>query len=225
MEVTKQFVNSVILDREAHLDVFELSREAEFLTVLFGGSGIDEDEYDRRSKMIIPVFDSVFTEARIQSIKTVFIHVTAPFDVPLARFPEFPEALQQWNLHVWTELLSAWGNLPVFISSFSGGAALAFNGAHTHPRCIGGAAIAWDALPGSFRRPDHWPAKLQLHAGSEDRVCGHRENQKVAERLIDAGQAELTQYARTDHSIVSYVRNGCIKDLIQYAATLHAGNK
>ncbi|MCM2374004.1 hypothetical protein [Aporhodopirellula aestuarii] len=220
MNAKKKLINSVILDREAHLDVFEISSEPRFVIVMFGGSGIDQAEYARRSKSVVTCFDSIFAASPIRSIPTTLIYITAPYDVPFARFGEFPEALQAWTAHVWTELLSHWHNAPIFLSSFSGGAPLAFNGVHDRQGCFGGAAIAWDGLAGTFRCPDHWQSKLQLYAGREDRVCGHRENQLVAQRLIDRGEAELSWYAKTGHSIVQYVRNGCINDLILHAARI-----
>jgi hypothetical protein len=59
MKSHKLTITSNLLGRMAHADVFELGSPQTFLFVLFGGSGIDEEEYERRAKSVIPVFDPV----------------------------------------------------------------------------------------------------------------------------------------------------------------------
>ena len=46
MKSHKRSITSVLLQRIAHADVFEIGVLPTFLFILFGGSGMDEDEYE-----------------------------------------------------------------------------------------------------------------------------------------------------------------------------------
>jgi hypothetical protein len=137
MKSYKRSIASSLLGRTAHADVFELGSSPSFLFVLFGGSGIDEEEYERRSKSVIPVFDPVLERLAQGGANAILVHVTAPYDVPFNRFAENPSAAELWRAHVLEELLSPWPHLPYFVCGFSGGAALALNGLQMDPRCFG----------------------------------------------------------------------------------------
>src|SRR5581483_5703470 len=54
MRSYKHGIHSVLLHRMAHADIFEVGAAAPtFLFALFGGSGVDEEEYERRSHTVI----------------------------------------------------------------------------------------------------------------------------------------------------------------------------
>lgn len=205
----KIWFESRILDRKAHLDVFSSNKRPRAIVLLFGGSGIDEEEYCRRGKTLIPVFDQLLSKSGILADLT-FVHATAPFDIPYARFNDFPDAIEKWNSHVTQELLRPWRELPFLVSSFSGGACLAFNGIQANHRCIGGAALGVDSLPDNFSCPRHWPEKLKIFSAPSDPVCNAISNRIVIDRMVNEGQAvdhllpsgrhRLTDYA-TEHGL------------------------
>jgi hypothetical protein len=163
MRSYKRRIHSALLNRVAHADIFEVGAAPRFLFVLFGGSGVDEEEYERRSHTVIPVLGPVLERLAAGGMNVVAVYVSAPYDVPFNRFASNPAAAEAWNAHVLTELLEPWSKLPYFASGFSGGAALAFNGLQKDSRCFGGAALGADALPPGFVCPDHWAEKLRLY--------------------------------------------------------------
>ena len=59
MKSHKRRVESAILRRTPHADVFEVGDRPRFLFVLFGGSGVNEEEYEVRGKSVIPTFGGV----------------------------------------------------------------------------------------------------------------------------------------------------------------------
>ncbi len=139
MRSYKHRIHSVLLHRMAHADIFEVGAAAPtLLFILFGGSGVDEEEYERRSHTVIPIFGPVLERLSHGAVNTVMAYVSAPYDVPFNRFASDPSSAGTWNAHVLTELLKPWSKLPYFVSGFSGGAALALNGLHKDPRCFGG---------------------------------------------------------------------------------------
>lgn len=215
MDEHKRLITSALLGRAAHADVFELGGPPRFLFVLFGGSGVDEEEYASRSRSVVP-----FLAPALHSCETrgtpVVVHVCAPFDVPFARFAAHPREIDTWNAHVLTELLAPWPALPYFVSGFSGGAALALSGLHDHPRCFGGAALGADALPRRFVCPPHWKGKLQLYCAPDDAVCAAPANRQTADALVHRGQAEEIWLTRGRHRLEDYAA-GCLGELIRYA--------
>ena len=217
MRAQKHVISSSLLNRIAHADIFEIGAEPKFLLPLLGGSGVDEDEYERRSRTVIPIFDRLFEWLTRREINAVVAYVSAPYDVPFNRFAEEPAAVDTWNLHVLTELLAPWSNLPYFVSSFSGGAALAFNGLHKETQCFGGAALGADAVPPSFECPPHWTEKLRLYCAPDDLVCNHPVNRQLAQTLEDRGQAEVFQLECGRHSLVDYCTTECLGELIRFA--------
>ncbi|OGQ12274.1 MAG: hypothetical protein A2026_18110 [Deltaproteobacteria bacterium RBG_19FT_COMBO_46_12] len=53
---------SKILRREFYIDLFTSKEKAKFLIMYYGGSGVDRTKYEKRSKKIIPVFDTCFLQ-------------------------------------------------------------------------------------------------------------------------------------------------------------------
>jgi hypothetical protein len=168
MKSAKQIIRSDLLGRMAHADAFEIGASPAYLFVLFGGSGVDEEEYERRSQSVIPIFGPLldWLEQCVPSL--VLVYVSAPYDVPFNRFASEPSAVQTWNEHVATELLEPWAKLPYFVSGFSGGAALALNGLQADSRCFGGAVLGADGIPRQFVCPKHWAEKLRLYITPQD---------------------------------------------------------
>ena len=220
MRSYKRCVDSVLLERMAHADVFEIGTTPRFLFLLFGGSGVDQEEYERRSKTVIPIFGSVLEGLSNSNINAVMVYVSAPYDVPFNRFPTDPSSAATWNAHVLTELLEPWPQLPYFVSGFSGGAALALNGLEKDPRCFGGAALGADAIPPDFKCPNHWADKLRLYAAPHDRVCNHPANRRIAEALEGRGQAEEFELRSGGHSLPDYSTPDCLGELIRFAGSI-----
>ena len=213
----KRCIQSHILGRMAHADVFELSTMSAGLVVFFGGSGVDDEEYIKRSKTLVPVFDSVFDRNGESPI--TFVYISAPYDVPYNRFAREPKALADWNAHVLIELLNPWSELPFYVCSFSGGAALALNGVHQDPRCLGGADFGADAIPASFERPDHWKQPLQLYCGPHDAVCNHPANQELYTKLEVQEQASLVRLGQGGHRLVDYATPECLGEFLRSTST------
>ena len=168
MKSYKHCFFSYLLARDVHLDVFELGTQVDHLLLLFGGSGIAEEDYIARQSTVIPIFDSLLRNYHQTNL--VLLHVTAPFDVPFARFRDHPEHAQRWQNHILTELLTPWEKTPFWVSGFSGGAVLALSGVHTALHCRGAAVFGADQLSSQFQYPDHWPMPLQVFEAQNDRV-------------------------------------------------------
>lgn len=218
MKAYKRSITSSLLGRAAHADVFELGSSPSFLFVLFGGSGIDDEEYERRSETVIPVFDEVLQG--LPGTNAVVVHVTAPYDVPFNRFAENPSAAELWKAHVLDELLSPWSDLPYFVCGFSGGAALALNGLQKEPRCFGGAALGADAIPRDFVCPDNWGGKLRIYSAPNDRVCNHSANRQVIETLEERGELEEFHLRSGGHRFADYATAECLGELLRLASTV-----
>jgi len=92
MESYKRLIHSDLLNRTAHADVFKIGNGTAFLFVLFGGSGVNKGEYERRARSVIPLFEQVLDQAARIGMSFTFIHATSPYDVPLRRFAEEPDA-------------------------------------------------------------------------------------------------------------------------------------
>jgi predicted esterase len=223
MRSYKRRIHSALLNRVAHADIFEVGAAPRFLFVLFGGSGVDEEEYERRSHTVIPVLGPVLERLAAGGMNVVAVYVSAPYDVPFNRFASNPAAAEAWNAHVLTELLEPWSKLPYFASGFSGGAALAFNGLQKDSRCFGGAALGADALPPGFVCPDHWAEKLRLYCAPHDRVCNHPANRRIADDLEGRGQAEQFELRSGAPQLADYATPECLGELIRFAGSVAPG--
>ncbi len=220
MNASKRSVRSAILDRQAHADVFELGIAPRFLFLLVGASGIDEEEYELRGRSVIPVFDELFRDLDAGGENAVVVHVTAPFDVPFARFAEQPGEAEKWRLHILLELLGPWRPLPYFVAGFSGKIALALNGLDRELRCFGGAAFGADALPARFVRPHHWPEPLRLYAAPHDPVVNDPKNREVVASLVAAGHAVEIRLPSGGHRLADYATPDALGDAVRVAARM-----
>jgi pimeloyl-ACP methyl ester carboxylesterase len=212
----KRRFDSKTLGREAHVDVFELSATRELLFALFGGSGVDDEEYFARGQTVIPVFEQLLPT--LAGLPCVLLHVTAPFDIPFNRFASEPAALKRWNQHVLDELFEPWRELPFFVSGFSGGVALALNGVHAPDRCLGAATFGADAIPPRFACPRHWRHPLQIYCGRHDRVCNHPDNLRIVEELEQRQQAERILLDRAGHRLADYATDEGLGRVLRFAS-------
>ncbi|QDS97194.1 hypothetical protein HG15A2_04540 [Adhaeretor mobilis] len=220
MKKSKQRLNSKVLGpgRPVHADVFKLGPSTDRVVLLFGGSGISEEEYAERSETIIPVFDKLLQ--RLPESNTTFLHATAPYDVPFARFENEPAQAEVWNQHVVSELLQPWKDLPYWACGYSGGAALALNGIHDRKYCVGGAVFGADQVPPDFTCPAQWARPLLMYRGKFDPVCHDPRNRDVASRLNDQGQAEVIDLSAGHHRLADYACHDGVGHLLTLAAAM-----
>ncbi len=223
MQAYKRLVHSRVLNRMAHADVFEIGSVPELLFVLFGGSGLDQEEYDRRSRSIIPVFTPLLQGLASHSLDLVMVYVSAPYDLPFNRFATDHRAAVTWNVHVASEMLEPWARLPFFVTGFSGGVSLGLHGLHEMPRCFGGAGLGADAIPRDFVCPDHWVEKLWLYVAPQDRVANHPVNRNLTEALVTRGQAKVVRLPAGGHQLADYATEDGLGGLIRLASTLVPG--
>jgi predicted esterase len=219
MKKYKRELESALLRRSAHADVIEVGKNPQFLFLLFGGSGIDDEEYQKRSQTVIPLFDRVLESRGKAGNCFIFMHVTAPYDIPYNRVATELDAAFLWSSHVREELIEPWTGLPMFVSGFSGGAALALNGLHLDTNCLGGFAFGADAIPNKFELPKHWRNRLRLYAAPNDRVCNGNSNRRIVERLANCDFAEEIVLSRGGHSLADYATDEGVGDAIELAAS------
>src|SRR5581483_1436765 len=96
MRSHKRRIHSALLNRMAHADIFEVGDAPRFLFVLFGGSGVDEEEYERRSHTVIPVLGTVLERLAAGGMNVLAAYVSAPYDVPFNRFASNLAAAETW---------------------------------------------------------------------------------------------------------------------------------
>ena len=203
----KVVFESQFLGREVHMDVFDFGKP-ETTLLLFGGSGIDDEEYQLRKESVIPLFDNVEGHD-LENIRV--IHATAPFDIPFARFGEFPNEISRWNRHVIEDIFERWTGAFV-VSSFSGTVSLVLNGIEREKNCVGAAVIAPDGLSPNFCSPEHWRDSLVVFTSPHDRVCSHQENRMVIEKLVESGEAVEVEVAAKSHTLFEYIKQKPLLD-------------
>jgi len=74
MKKEKISASSEILKREFFIDLFISKEKVKFLIMYYGGSGVDRTRYEKRSKTIIPVFDTCFLQQ--QELAFVFCYIS-----------------------------------------------------------------------------------------------------------------------------------------------------
>jgi pimeloyl-ACP methyl ester carboxylesterase len=208
---------SAILNRRFHVDVFRLGAEPAFAVMLFGGSGVDRAQYEARAATVNPTFDGALREVA-REVSFVLAYVTAPYDVPYNRFADDPEAAARWMRHVDEELLPIVPELPLYLVGYSGGAALAMNGAHESPRCFGVAGLGADAVPATLSRGPGWRECAALYYNRDDRVFS-----KNRAAIAELEAAEIVRCHRTlpgGHTVDDYVKNGSLAGLVRRARRL-----
>ena len=221
----KIVTESQILKRTYHADVFMVGVAPAVLVVCFGGSGISRQVYEQRQATIVSVFDRALgCFARERSFGFAF--VTAPYDVPFNSFGTDEADAVEWNTHVEEELLPAVKDtlqhgleaLPMYLIGYSGGAALALNGAHENERCVGVGALGADGLPREFDEGPSWQEPLRLYYNTGDRVFDP--NRETVMDLVEAGVAVLFRKLPGGHALEDYVRNESFGGLIRRACML-----
>lgn len=217
----KHIFESSILGRTAHADVSLGAQPLTHAFLLFGGSGIDEEEYLHRMETVNPIFHNLLDQHPTRNF--IFAYVCAPFDVPFRRFSENPELAEDWNKHVLEELLKPWEALPFFVCGFSGGNALAFNGIQADPKCFGGACLGGDSLPRDFTMPQEWQEPLKIYSAINDDVANHPANREIADYLAESGMAEQYLLRSGRHRLIDYVTPECIGRLFSQASALAEG--
>ena len=217
MNGRKVDLESTILARRFHVDVFRVGDRPLFGVILFGGSGVDRATYEARGATVNPVFDGVLRELD-REVSFVLAYVTAPYDVPYNRFAEEPEVAERWRRHVEEELFPIVPELPVYLAAYSGGAALVMNGAHELQRCFGVGGLGADAVPETLSRGPSWREAAALYYNRGDRV--YSKNRDV---IVELEAAEIVRSHRTlsgGHSLEDYVKNGSFAGLIRRARRL-----
>jgi len=215
----KIVAQSKLLARAFHVDRFRVGATPVQGVLFFGGSGIDEEEYSLRARSIIPVFDEWLDRLERADHSFEFAYVTAPFDVPFARFWEFPEELERWKEHVTTEIIPAVQSESTIqhhgfhLGAYSGGAALALTGAHHHPECLGAGMLGADGIPKNAERPAHWDEPIALYYNREDRVRQY--NEDTIHRLEDVAVVTCMPERPGTHRFDDYLRNGSFEDLFR----------
>ena len=189
------------------MDVFEFGEEIATTVLLFGGTGIDEEEYQERKASVIPLFNSE-EDYNLGHVRIVY--ATSPFDIPFVRFGEFPSELVKWNRHLLEDIFERWKDSRFWVSSFSGSASLVLSGIERDKNCIGAAVLAPDELKPSFCSPKHWRDRLVVFTSPYDRVCSHPENQLVVETLVKSQEAREVEVSTKSHSLFDYMQQAPI---------------
>lgn len=207
MKRYKHLVQSKILNRSAHADIFEIGvgGDAANLYIFFGGSGIDESVYHERAESIMPLFDSSLLKLELRNVNAVLVFVTSPHDVSFERIASDSAVAQQWEQHVLDELCSQWQGHKFYLMAFSGGAALALNGLHRHPNCVGAAMFGADDFPTHWKGPEAWKHPVQLFCARDDRVCCAPVAMSRFKSLEKTGQVEWIECASGGHSLKNYI--------------------
>jgi hypothetical protein len=156
----------------------------------------------------------------------VLVYVTAPYDVPYARFEATARALPEdeldalysetdrWNTHVATEILPLVPDAPLCLAAHSGGLALAWYGLEDHPTCIGLWALGADAISPSWVRGERWsgPAVIRYNRGDRVRAANQHAlaalSSRGVVRVVDTGTAEH------GHGLEDYGRSGALSALV-----------
>ncbi len=220
---------SALLNRYFHADLFiSTAPPPRFLVVFFGGSGVSRETYEARQSGRVKVGDRAFHELQ-QEISFAFTYVSSPFDVPYNRFGKDFKALETWNSHIKNELLPSIGiilerkpPLPLYLSGYSGGAALALNGAQHFDRCFGGGILGGDALPIDFEPGENWFDPIRLVYNIHDPVL--EANRDAIEVMVREENAILIKAQSGAHSLEDYIANGAFEGIIRFAALTCTGN-
>ena len=152
MKGRKWISESKILGRCFHADVFESKTEPKGLVLWFGAPGKTKDGYDERQKRVVPIFREAWDRLG-EDLPIIFVFVSGPYDIEIAKFSKFTADKDRWNQHVEKDILGNWPDLPVYLIGNSGGAALAFNGIHKSQRVVGAGGLGADQIPDDFQIP------------------------------------------------------------------------
>ena len=184
---------------------------------MFGGSGVDEKKYRRRSQDVTDVFDTQLAELE-REFPFVFTYITAPYDIPFNNFIDHESEAEQWKAHILSDILPMHPDLPYYFIGYSGGFTLAVHSLHNHERCFGGGALGGDKIATALEEGSGWLEPLALYYNIEDRVFNS--NQKSITELEEAGIVRCYRKLSGGHELLSYIINDSFGGLIRRAAKL-----
>ena len=217
MKGRKWISESKILGRCFHADVFESKTEPKGLVLWFGAPGKTKDGYDEREKGVVPIFREAWDRLG-EDLPIIFVFVSGPYDIEIAKFSKFTADKDRWNQHVEKDILGNWPDLPVYLIGNSGGAALAFNGIHKSQRVVGAGGLGADQIPDDFQIPlgkngePKWV--LNLYYNYNDNV--YDINNNMIKKLIEKELAVCDRFDG-EHETDHYIRNRSFDGLISKA--------
>jgi len=205
MERSKITIEHAVLGRPAHIDAFTIGRASPRTTVLmFGGSGMSREEYERRAQTIVPVFDDDLVRLESEGIELAFFFVSAPWDVSFADVVTDDTVSAHWRRHVELDIRPLVETSTTYGCAYSGGAALLLSG--VHESMTGATIIGGDLVPEDFTKPDAWPSPLIAVYNLADPVFAA--NRGIVEQLVEAEDARLLRKLPGTHAFADYVGNG-----------------
>lgn len=217
MKEHKLLLDSEILGRQAHFDLFESARELDLLVVMFGGSGMNRDKYVGYSDRVNPLVRAAVEEVGAASpIALAFVY--APFDVRINAFESQPAEAETWRRHVLQEVLPELPGTPFYCIGYSGGMALAAHSLLDHPGCFGGGGLGADQLPVDFQLQPGWREPLALYYNLEDRV--YDANRDSLRELEANGTVRCFRRLPGGHALADYAANGSLAGLLRRACRL-----
>lgn len=219
---------SDVLGRPFHVDVVEAGETPSCVIVMFGGSGVSAADYEAYASVTHPALAPLSELG--PDLAFVFAYVTAPYDVPYARFgatsgPAVDDAtldalyaeMDRWNKHVTRELLPLLPAAPLCLAAHSGGIALAWHGLEDREACVGLWALGADAVVPRWARGERWrgPAVLSYNRGDRVRAANQRALSSLSSRgvvrVVETGTAEH------GHKLEDYARSGALAALVRAA--------
>ena len=219
LRVLKIEGTSHLLNRRYHADRFDVGNgHSAFVFLLFGGSGISQEEYESRRTSRFGGLDAAMTSLA-RELAFTLVHVTSPADGIYNRLSE-PDEAARWTRHVDSELLAGLESMPLYAAGHSGGAALAFAGPQALDRCFGAGALGADALPDFFERGQSWSEPAALYYNRGDRV--RNANRAAIRSLQEADLIACFVQQPGSHSLADYASNESFGGLVRRAARLCA---
>ena len=213
----KYIAESEILGRNFHLDLFKTKARPSFLVIMFGGSGISEQEYRRRLQTSAHVFGPKLLELE-QEFSFAFTYVTAPYDIPFNDFSRQEDEAARWKKHVSSDILPLWPDLPHYFIGYSGGFALAVQGLQGDRLCFGGSALGGDCISDGLEENCSRLEPIALYYNKEDRV--YSSNRQAISELEEAGLARCFRKLPGGHDLDDYINNDSFSGLVRRAAHL-----
>ncbi len=217
MKSKKQIGWSSILNREFHMDVFDIERP-EFMVLMFGGAGVSIGEYQKRSLGVVPVFNNALSDLEGEC-SFVFVYITAPYDIRIDDLEDNHEEAERWERHVKEEILVNLPNLPFYGFGYSGGIALAWHGLHNEMNCFGCGALGGDKIPFNIEQNPQWKEPLTIYYNVNDLVYGA--NKKIICKLEEDELVKCYRKLLGTHDLADYLRNESFAGLVRRANRLY----
>jgi hypothetical protein len=209
---------SSVLGRDFHVDHFVPKAAPRFHVILFGGSGVTEEEYLRRADVPVPLFDPWLDELEKEQPDTpfCFTYITAPYDIAYRNMTADEEMQGKWAAHIRDEVLPALPDLPIYWIGYSGGFLLGWYGLEDEKRCFGAGTLGGDQLFRDLCCPPWWREPLTLYYNPGDPVF--RNNKAAISELTAGGEAENFQTRSGSHALADYLKNQSFSGLVRRAA-------